>query len=284
MKDVLFDLDNIRIEISFKSFEELRKRLFFCQRNNLCKINIPCKNNLKKDFLLESVKISKNEFPNIDIIPHYSILHEFKRNRINTQESFIKFLQEVGHLGCNQVLLVSGSQKRSTFDSVDALNYLKENTLLFNQDISIGVAFNPYLPSFLFDEEIIRLEKKLQSGLVSSIWIQFGTDYQLLKSRIKILSDIISTSMINNSKTSKIFLFGSLLIPSRQFLARFKYRPWKGVYCSSVFLESVEFANNLVLKLLTTYKENEIYPIIETNVSTLDNLRKLKTTLNLIKI
>ncbi len=281
MKDVFFDLDNIRIEISFKSFVELRKLLFFCQENNLLKINIPCKNNLKKDFLLESVKISKEEFPNIDIIPHFSILHEFKRNRINTQESFIKFLQDVAHLGCKQVLLVSGSQKRSTFDSVDALNYLKVNTLLFNQDISIGVAFNPYLPNCLFDEEIIRLEKKLHSGLVSSIWIQFGTDYQLLKSRMEVLSDIISRSMVNNSKTSKIILFGSILIPSKQFLARFRYRPWKGVYCSSNFLESVDFASNLVLKLLTTYKENQIYPIIETNISTADHLRKLKTTLNL---
>ena len=52
MIDILFNLNNIRIEISFKSFDELRKILSFYQRNNLYKINIPCKNSLKKDFLI----------------------------------------------------------------------------------------------------------------------------------------------------------------------------------------------------------------------------------------
>ena len=281
MKDILFHLSNIRIEISFKSFDELRKILYFYQRNNLFKINIPCKNSLKKDFLLESIKISKEEFTNIDIIPHFSILHEFKRDRINTQDSLLKFLKTVKTLGCEQILLVSGSQKRSTLDSVSALSMLKDNPLFFNQDISIGVAFNPYLPGFLFDDELLRLEKKLQSGLVGSIWIQFGTDYKLLKSRIEILKNIISSTMRNNSKISSIIVFGSILIPSKQFLARFKFRPWKGVYCSSEFLESVDLANNLVLQLLLTYKEYNICPIIETNISKDEDLKRLKNTLTL---
>ena len=95
MKNILFDLNNIRVEISFKSFDELRNILSFYQKNDLYKINIPCKNNLKKDFLLESIKIAREEFPNIDIIPHFSILHEFKRNRINTQNSLIRFIQAI---------------------------------------------------------------------------------------------------------------------------------------------------------------------------------------------
>ena len=281
MNDILFHLSNIRIEISFKSFDELRKILYFYQRNNLYKINIPCKNSLKKDFLLESIKISKEEFPNIDIIPHFSILHEFKKDRINTQDSFLNFLKTVKTLGCEQILLVSGSQKRSTLDSVSALFMLKDNPLFFNQDISIGVAFNPYLPGFLFDDELLRLEKKLQSGLVGSIWIQFGTDYKLLKSRIEILKNIISKTMRNNSRISNIIVFGSILIPSKQFLARFKFRPWKGVYCSSEFLESIDLANKLVSQLLLTYKEYKICPIIETNISNDEHLNRLKNTLTL---
>ncbi len=278
MKDILFDLAEIRIEISFKSFDELRKTLSFYQRNKLYKINIPCKNSLKKDFLLESIKITNDEFPNIDIIPHFSILHEFKRNRINTQDSFINFIQAIKYYGCKQLLLVSGSQKRSTLDSVSALYMLKENSLFFNQDISIGVAFNPYLPSDLFDEEILRLEKKLQSGLVSSIWIQFGTDYKLLESRIEILSNMLS---VTTNKNSKISLFGSILIPSRQFLAKFKFRPWKGVYCSTEFLESEELARKIITNLLKTYKLNKICPLIETNISTDKHLIKLKNIINL---
>ncbi len=279
MKDIPFNVNKIRIEISFKSFDELRKILSFYQSNNLYKINIPCKNNLKKDFLLESIKITKDEFPNIDIIPHFSILHEFKRNRINTHNSLINFLQAAKYSGCRQVLLVSGSQKRSTLDSLSSLYMLRENSFFINHDISIGVAFNPYLPSYLFDDEILRLEKKLQSGLVSSIWIQFGTDYKLLKSRIEILSNMLSVNN-NNSKVAKINLFGSILIPSRQFLARFKYRPWKGVYCSDEFLESEEIAREIIINLLKTYKLNEICPLIETNISTDKHLDQLKNILN----
>ena len=281
MRDILFSLSNIRIEISFKSIDELRNILSFYQRNNLYKINIPCKNSLKKDFLLESIKISKHEFPSIDIIPHFSIQHEFKRNRINTQDSLLKFLQTVKCLGCEQILLVSGSQKRSTLDSVKALSILNDSRLVLKRDISIGVAFNPYLPDVAFCEEILRLEKKLKSGFVSSIWIQFGTDCKLLKSRLKILSNIISKSINDNSKISNIMIFGSVLIPSKQFLSRFKFRPWKGVYCSSAFLDSLELANSIVRQLLITYKQHNIIPIIETNVTNEDHLQNLRLTLSL---
>ncbi len=281
IKYILFKLNNLRIEISFKSFDELRETLSFYQRNNINKINIPCKNNLKNDFLLDAIRIVKEEYPNIDIIPHFSILHEFKKNRINTLDSLINFLQTLNNLGCNHVLLVSGSQKRITLDSVSALSMIKANTLFFNDNILIGVAFNPYLPGSLFDEEITRLKNKLKSGLVSSIWIQFGTDYSLLRNRIKILLNILSESLNNNPRFSRIILFGSILIPSKQFLARFKYRPWKGVYCSNEFLESLDAASQIVDKLLKTYELFNICPVIETNVTTETHLKKLKTTLNI---
>ena len=279
MKDILFNLNNIRIEISFKSFDELRKILSFYQKNNLYKINIPCKNGLKKDFLLESIKISREEFPNIDIIPHFSILHEFKRNRINTQASFNNFVHVIKNLGCKELLLVSGSQKRSSLDSVSALDMLKSNILFSNNDIFIGVAFNPYLQGFMFEQEILRLEKKLESGLVRSIWFQFGSDYKLLKSRMQTIKNIISKVKYEDSKRSQIKFFGSVLIPSKQFLARFKFRPWKGVYCSDEFLESVDVANEETIKLLQTYKEYEIYPVIETNTSNENYLNNLKRLL-----
>tara|TARA_Y100001968_G_scaffold72103_1_gene63455 strand:+ start:3143 stop:3988 length:846 start_codon:yes stop_codon:yes gene_type:complete len=276
MKDFIFELNKIRIEISFKSYEELRLLLSFYQKNNLHKINIPCKNNLKKDFLLNSIRIAKEEFPNIDIIPHFSIMHEFIRNRINTQNSFIEFMNSINLLGCNEVLLVSGSKKRHTLDSVSTLNFIKEHSFFSKHDLSIGVAFNPYLPSFLFEEEILRLEKKLQSGLVSSIWLQFGTDYKLLETRIFRLKNLIFSTLKENPRASEIILFGSILIPSKQFLARFKFRPWTGVYCSDEFLGSVDLAKNIVTELIKTYKLYEIYPIIETSIAKDRELNLLK--------
>tara|TARA_B100000965_G_scaffold401181_1_gene424487 strand:+ start:116 stop:961 length:846 start_codon:yes stop_codon:yes gene_type:complete len=281
MNGNIFDINNIRIEISFNSSNELRSTLSFCQLHNLHKINIPCKNNLKKDFLLNSIKISREEFPSIDLIPHFSILHEFKRNRLNTLNSFINFIRFIKDLNCNQVLLVSGSQKRSTLDSVSTLSSINDINLFSNDDFSIGVAFNPYLPSFLFEEEIIKLEKKLKSGLVRSIWIQFGTDLSILENRMQLLRKKIFLFEKTNLDKSRIKLFGSILIPSKQFLSRFKYRPWKGVYCSDEFLGSVDIASELVKKLLKIYNKYEICPIIETQVTTEVKLNSLKQILQL---
>ena len=279
MENISFDLNNIRLEISFKTYDELRSILSFCKKNNLSRINIPCKNTLKKEFLLNSIKLSREEFPSIDIIPHFSILYEFRRNKFNTQNYFIKFINVVKSLGCQEVLLVSGSQKRATLDSVSTLLFLKDNPLFLNDNFSLGVAFNPYLSGHMFDEEIERLENKLKSGLVSSVWIQFGTDIQLLESRLGMLKNIILLTS-NNNKILDINLFGSILIPSKQFLARFKYRPWKGVYCSNEFLESVEFANTFVRNLLRIYMQYQILPVIENRVSSEDQLNKLDKLIN----
>ena len=273
---MIFELTSIRTEISFYSFSQLRLILAFYEKNNLFRINIPCKNNLKKDFLLNSIKIAREEFPNINIIPHFSIFHEFRNNRLNTINSFIYFLQVVNKLGCNEVLLVSGSKERATLNSVSTLEYLKGNNLFSFNDLSIGVAFNPYLTNVLFDQEIVKLEKKIESGLVKSIWIQFGTDITILESRIKLLKQII----LSNEK-SNINLYGSILIPSKQFLARFRYRPWKGINCSQDFLGSIEYARYIIKMLLKTYKKYDICPIIETDLSTDDKLNTLKTILQL---
>ena len=279
MNNILFDLNNIRLEISFKSLNELRSILSFYQQHNLCKVNIPCKNSLNKEFLLNSIKISREEFPNIDIIPHFSILHEFRRTSLKTKKSLNEFLQFVKYLGCNNVLLISGSQKRSSLDSLSALTFLKDNPIFLSGNFSIGVAYNPYLPNFLFNEEIIRLEKKLLSGLVTSIWIQFGTDIKLFESRIGILKSILLSTLKHNPKIFNVKLFGSILVPSKQFLARFKYRPWKGVYCSKEFLDSLDYANNIVKDLLKAYKSNNISPIIETNISSENELNSLRMIL-----
>ena len=270
-----FELNEIRIEIFFNSFEDLRSKLLFYQKHNLYKLNIPCKSNLKKEFLLSSLKIAREEFPLIDIIPHFSILHQFRRNKINTQNDFIEFLTITKNIGCKEILLVSGSKKRSTLDSISALSNL-DKTVFSKKSFRIGIAFNSYLPNPFFDEELLRLKDKLNTGFVTSIWLQFGTNYKLLDKRINLIKKIISENKKRKTLSPNIFLYGSILIPTKQFLASFKYRPWKGVFCSSNFLDSVEFAFENIRQLLIIYKKHNIYPIIETNTSTDKQLYNLK--------
>jgi len=68
------------------------------------------------------------------------------------------------------------------------------------------------------------LERKISTGLINSIWFQYGTDIKVLQNEV--------TYIKNVAKEEKLNLFGSLFIPSKQFIARFKFRPWKEVYIS----------------------------------------------------
>ena len=65
------------------------------------------------------------------------------------------------------------------FDTASLLNYIKDDTNSFQGIKPLGVAYNPYLVDLFLVEELRRLKSKLVSGLVGSIWIQFGTNYKL---------------------------------------------------------------------------------------------------------
>ena len=277
MKNTIFTFREIRMEVSFNSLDDLRLILSFYQKNYIDKVNIPCKSHLNKDFLLSAIQMSREEFSHIDIIPHFSIQHQFRFGRDNTLKDLITFLKTVRNYGCNEVLLVSGSRKKASLDSVSTLMHLNSNKEILGDICSLGIAFNPYLPEVLFLDELFRLKLKLATGLVNSIWIQFGTDLRCLEKNITLLGSIISEYKSN----SNIRIYGSVLIPSKQFISRFKFRPWKGVYCSNEFLESVDFADNIISKILLVYKKYNILPIVETNTSTKNELSKLKNILNI---
>ena len=133
----------------------------------------------------------------------------------------------------------------------------------------------------MFEEELLRLKQKIKTGLVNSIWFQFGTNYNLFNSRFNLVEEIIYEATKNNSLNSKITLYGSILVPSRQFLSRFKFRPWRGVYCSPEFLQSVDFAQDVVSKILLIYRKYRICPIIETDTSNKNSLEALKNILEI---
>ena len=77
------------------------------------------------------------------------------------------------------------------------------------------------------------------------------------------------------TKCEKLNLFGSLLIPSKQFIARFKFRPWKGVYISEQYLHSLEDFYDFTRNLVSFYKNNNIIPLIETDFASSDKLNSV---------
>ena len=112
-----------------------------------------------------------------------------------------------------------------------------------------------------------RYIKKINSGLINSIWLQYGTDINLLEKEVKFIK--------KNSTKKQMQLFGSLLIPSKQFIARFKFRPWRGVYISENYLCSLDNYYAFTKDLLSFYLENKIIPIIESESCSSEKLNAI---------
>ena len=123
------------------------------------------------------------------------------------------------------------------------------------------------------------MQQKISSGLTRSIWLQFGTDIKLLESEIIYLKKLILNNS-SNCNNQDIKIFGSLLIPSKQFISRFKFRPWKGVYISDNYLNSLNDFYGFTRDLIKIYFDNKIHPVIETEFSSLE---KLDDIYNLMK-
>jgi len=109
-----------------------------------------------------------------------------------------------------------------------------------------------------------RFEKKISTGLINSIWFQYVTDINVIKNEVTYIKKL--------AKEEKLNLFGSLFIPSKQFIARFKFRPWKEVYISEKCLYALENFFDFTNDLVSFYKKNNITPVIESDFSSSEKL------------
>ncbi len=267
-------INNLRFELSFKNISQLDNKLNFCISNNINKVNIPCKGVIKKDFLNETIKYIGENYKNLDVIYHYSLYHQYSKNRENSYLEVLNFIKKCKSYKNNEILIVSGSNKKKNFDVLDVLrNFQNEKNL----NINIGIAYNPYLKNYYnICGERVRLEKKLSSKLTKSIWLQFGTDINLLEKEINFLKESFLKNS-SNSKDKSVKIFGSLLIPSREFISRFKFRPWKGVFIAEKYLNSLDNFHAFTNDLIELYLDNNICPVIETEFSSIDKLNNINT-------
>ncbi len=264
-------LSDLRFELSFKNIDELENKLNFCKINNIYNINIPCKGLIKNELLDRAIDYVRKNHKKFNVTCHYSLYHQYSKNKENSYQKFLNFVNKFNSYDNYEILLVSGSIKKKNFDVIDVLNTLKKEQKF---KVNLGTAYNPYLNKYFnISSETERYEKKISSGLVKSTWLQFGTDLNLLASEVYKLRQI--------GKNQKMDLFGSLLIPSKQFLARFKFRPWRGVYISDKYSSSLEEFYFFTKDLVDFYYENNITPVIETDFS---SLKKLNLIYDLVKV
>jgi len=248
-------INNLRFELSFKNISQLENKLNFCKINKIKNINIPCKGVIKKEFLNTTTKYISKNFQEFNVTYHYSLYHQYSKNKNKSYQDFLDFVKSSQTNRNYEILLVSGSNKKKNFDSIDALAYLKKEK---NLKVKLGIAYNPYLKKYYnISSERERFEKKKSTGLINSIWFQYGTDIKVLQNEMTYLKKV--------AKDEKLNLFGSLFIPSKQFIARFKFRPWKEVYISEKYLYALENFFDFTKDLVSFYKKNNITPVIESD-------------------
>ena len=260
-------INNLRFELSFKNIVQLEKKLKFCKSNKINNINIPCKGIIKKEFFNTTFEYINKNFSELDVVYHYSLFHQYTKNIEKSYQKLLGFTKICNLNKIYQILLVSGSNKRKNFDVINLLDYMKKEE---DVNVKFGIAYNPYLHKYFnISTERERYEKKISSGLIQSSWIQFGTDLEVISREVSYLR--------KNDKYKKINLFGSLLIPSKQFVARFKFRPWKEVYIEDRYLNSLEDFYKFTKDLVDFYFDNNIIPVIETDFTSTEKLNYIQS-------
>ena len=119
-------ISNIRCELSFKNIKQLENKLNFCKFNKIKNINIPCKDPIKRDFLNTTIKYISKNYQEFNVTYHYSLYHQYSKNKKKSYQDFLDFVKNSNTNRNYEILLVSGSNKKKNFDSIDALAYLQK--------------------------------------------------------------------------------------------------------------------------------------------------------------
>ena len=180
--------NNTRFELSFKNITQLENKLNFCKLNNIKNINIPCKGLIKKELFNYSINYISKNFHEFNVTYHYSLYHQYSKNKQKSYQDFLDFIKNSYTNRNFEILLVSGSNKKKNFDSIDALGFLKKEK---NLKVKLGIAYNPYLKKYYnIPSERERFERKFSTGLINSIWFQYGTDIKVLQNEVTYLKNV----------------------------------------------------------------------------------------------
>ncbi|KAG5189448.1 hypothetical protein JKP88DRAFT_301802 [Tribonema minus] len=279
----------MRLEVMVKAPADVQGLLALTSAAGITRYNVPNKD--KKDDLIAMISALKAQRGGAaaitDIVPHWSVKCQHvprDKDGQQTYRKFCEFAASCSELGIREVLLVNGSgPKRQSFDTLRCLQLCSDaiqsphGTVprLGELGVGVGVAFNPYFEDAdAWNEEKRRLQQKLQhTRIVTSVWLQFGSDPALLRRGLEHLRKETSTAPWRGVR-----VIGSVLVPSKQFLARMKFRPWNGLFLSEQFLNSVETAWAITEETVAVYREFGVEPIVETSVNTeadLSQVRKL---------
>ena len=185
-------INNLRFELSFKDISQLEKKLLFCKFNKITNINIPCKGLIKKELFNSTIKYISKNYQEFNVTYHYSLYHQYSKNKEKSYQDFLDFLKYSCSKRNYEILLVSGSIRKN-FDAISVLSYLKKER---NLKVKLGIAI-----IHTWKNTIRSLKRKgweeAASGLINSIWFQYGTDINELKNELTYLMSVSKYEKFN---------------------------------------------------------------------------------------
>jgi len=201
-----------------------------------------------------------------------------------TLAKFEAYLSQVAAAGGNSVLVVSGTGPKKELDAVKTLQHVAEGDVLVPAGISLGCAFNPHIGGELdtdageFKEKATqiewnRLEAKLKTGAVASVWLQFGADLIAIDKNLARLT----TRLAQEPATASIRVIGSLFIPSKAWLAKMRFRCWAGCYLGGnegEYLSSIAQAVEISQRLVHIYRRFDVEVVVESSIRSTRELQE----------
>lgn len=198
--------------------------------------------------------------PNGNVCLHYSLKNNKAKSVYEATDRFINYIANCHELGVKEVLLVSGSggiDVKRKINTVSCLQHMRGMSYTLPPSVQLGAAFNPYYTSESGNDfERSRLVQKLLTGYISVLYLQFGSNPTMLEQNLEYVNSVVDRE--------KVQVYGSVFLPSKQLIARMKFRPWKGLLLTEEFLSSVEQAEGIVQEMLRIYRAYNVIPIIET--------------------
>lgn len=235
-------------------------------------LNIP--NKKPREPLLEWAALLGEEVPGKDLCVCYSLQHyKHHRTRDESVAAFEKFCNDAVSAGVSRVLLVTGP-RGPRFDSMSFLEHMGGKHPAPGR-LKLGVAFNACIPSETAREaERARLTRKLQTRLVDDVWMNCGSDAELLGQGAQFARAVAAQAGVH-----EVRVFGSVFLPNEAQLEQMRTKPWRELHLSEEYLSSLESMTRLTQEVIAVYKALGVELVIDSKVRTSQDLSRLQELL-----
>ena len=215
-------------ELTLTKLDELQIKLK--QIPALAKIHLPDKPNIYPNLELASHIGNRNLGITFSLGNHY---HSGNLEFIT--QDLGKYLDVIQiQLNITELLIVSGPTVKK-IDTLNILNYLSSSEIKakMRPELTISVAYNCNSSDQTKENE--RLIKKLEHQIVNKVYIQITNNFQKITAGIKFIQSL----------NAVIEICVCIFEPTKASLAKFIFRPWKGVVLSDRFLRSEKNAKQI---------------------------------------